>query len=134
VDNFFGRAIVPPHLKIVRFKLCHELNGEQSASEQAGSARDAPDSLAVVELVLDQTTISSPLIDNLNASLYLRALLTDLFLIDEILKARNQENPASAAGSSHWKKLVPRAGRGQPCDLEKPAVCYLLGGQGQLNA
>ena len=50
--------------------------------------RDARDSLAGVELVLAQPSISSQLIDNLNASIHLRALLTDLFLIDEILKSR----------------------------------------------
>jgi len=49
-------------------------------------ARDAQDSLAAVELVLSQSRISSQLIDNLNASIHLRALLTDLFLMDEILK------------------------------------------------
>ncbi len=48
--------------------------------------RDALDSLASIHLVLAQTPISSQLIDNLNASIHLRALLTDLFLIDEILK------------------------------------------------
>ncbi len=48
--------------------------------------RDAKDSLAAIELVLAQRSISSQLIDNLNASIHLRALLTDLFLIDEILK------------------------------------------------
>lgn len=48
--------------------------------------RDARDSLASVQLVRAQATISSQLIDNLNASIHLRALLTDLFLIDEILK------------------------------------------------
>jgi hypothetical protein len=48
--------------------------------------RDARDSLAAIQLVLAQTTLSSQLIDNLNASIHLRALLTDLFLIDEILK------------------------------------------------
>lgn len=48
--------------------------------------RDARDSLAAVELVLSQGSISSQLIDNLNASIHLRALLTDLFLIDEIVK------------------------------------------------
>src|SRR5277367_5014817 len=46
-------------------------------------ARDAESSLAAVELVLAQPRISSQLIDNLNASIHLRALLTDLFLIDE---------------------------------------------------
>ena|ERR1700733_3849930 len=49
-------------------------------------ARDARDSLAAVQLVLAQPAISSQLIDNLNASIHLRALLTDLFLLDEVLK------------------------------------------------
>src|SRR5215472_15334537 len=48
--------------------------------------RDADDSLAALELVLAQPALSSQLIDNLNASIHLRALLTDLFLIDEIFK------------------------------------------------
>ena len=51
--------------------------------------RDAHDSLAAIELVLAQPSISSQLVDNLNASIHLRALLTDLFLIDEILKSKN---------------------------------------------
>jgi hypothetical protein len=50
--------------------------------------RDARDSLAAVRLVLAQPAISSQLVDNLNASIHLRALLTDLFLIDEILHPR----------------------------------------------
>ena len=48
--------------------------------------RDAASALAAVQLVLAQPSISSQLIDNLNASIHLRALLTDLFLIDEVLK------------------------------------------------
>jgi len=48
--------------------------------------RDAAAALAAMELVLAQPAISSQLIDNLNASVHLRALLTDLFLIDEITK------------------------------------------------
>jgi hypothetical protein len=54
--------------------------------------RDARDSMAALELVLVQPVISSQLVDNLNASIHLRALLTDLFLIGEIL--RTQENIA----------------------------------------
>ena len=50
--------------------------------------RDARDSLAAVELVLAQATISSQLIDNLNASIHLRALLTDLFLLSGVLTER----------------------------------------------
>jgi hypothetical protein len=49
--------------------------------------RDAGDARAAVGLVLAQPSISSQLIDNLNASIHLRALLTDLFLIDEIVRA-----------------------------------------------
>ena len=57
--------------------------------------RDARDSLAAIQLVLAQTTLSSQLIDNLNASIHLRALLTDLFLVDEILKPQQaQARPA----------------------------------------
>jgi hypothetical protein len=48
--------------------------------------RDALDASAGVQLVLAQPAIGSQLIDNLNASIHLRALLTDLFLIDEALK------------------------------------------------
>jgi hypothetical protein len=49
--------------------------------------RDARDSQAALQLVLAQPSISSQIVDNLNASIHLRALLTDLFLIDEVLKA-----------------------------------------------
>jgi hypothetical protein len=57
--------------------------------------RDAQDSIASIQMVLAQPTISSQLIDNLNASIHVRALLTDLFLIDEILKP--QESAAKPA-------------------------------------
>ncbi len=50
--------------------------------------RDAHSALAAVRLVLAQPSIGSQLIDNLNASIHVRALLTDLFLIDEIVKTR----------------------------------------------
>jgi len=53
--------------------------------------RDASDSIAVIQLVLAQATLSSQLIDNMNASIHLRALLTDLFLVDEILKSAPHE-------------------------------------------
>lgn len=48
--------------------------------------RDAQDAQAAIQIVLAQPAISSQLIDNLNASIHLRSLLTDLFLVDEILK------------------------------------------------
>jgi len=49
--------------------------------------RDAASALAAVRLVLAQPSIHSQIIDNLNANIHVRALLTDLFLIDETLKA-----------------------------------------------
>jgi hypothetical protein len=48
--------------------------------------RDALDASAGIQLVLAQPAIGSQLVDNLNASIHLRALLTDLFLVDEALK------------------------------------------------
>jgi len=51
--------------------------------------RDARDSLAAIGLVLAQPSISSQLIDNLNASIHLRALLTDLFLVSEIVRTQS---------------------------------------------
>lgn len=48
--------------------------------------RDANAALAAIELVRVQPSIGSQLIDNLNASIHVRALLTDLFLLDELLK------------------------------------------------
>jgi len=55
--------------------------------------RDTRDSLAAIELVLVQPSISSQLVDNLNASIHLRALLTDLFLMGEVLKQRLASGP-----------------------------------------
>jgi hypothetical protein len=60
--------------------------------------RDARDSLAAIELVLAQPAISSQLMDNLNASIHLRALLTDLFLVGEIV--RKQDKPAAQVVTS----------------------------------
>jgi hypothetical protein len=52
--------------------------------------RDAENALAAMELVLAQPAINSQLIDNLNASIHLRALLADLFLITEIQNAQQK--------------------------------------------
>jgi hypothetical protein len=63
--------------------------------------RDAADSLAAMELVLAQPSITSQLIDNLNASMHLRALLTDIFLLGEVLRTqRIAANQTAGAGAS----------------------------------
>lgn len=59
--------------------------------------RDAQSSLAAIDLVLAQPAISSQLVDNLNASIHLRALLADLFLITEILQLRQAQANEVAA-------------------------------------
>ena len=48
--------------------------------------QDATNTRAALGMVMAQSSISSQLIDNLNASIHFRALLTDLFLVDEALK------------------------------------------------
>jgi hypothetical protein len=53
--------------------------------------RDARDAQAALQMVLAQQSISSQLVDNLNASIHLRALLTDLFLIDEVLRTHRRQ-------------------------------------------
>ena len=60
-------------------------------------AGDAERARKVLGLVRAQPGISSQVIDNLNGSIHLRALLTDLFLIDEILRPRASEAIPAAA-------------------------------------
>ena len=47
---------------------------------------DAKAAQAAIKFVLSQHSIGSQIVDNLNASMHVRALLTDLFLLDEALK------------------------------------------------
>jgi len=59
-------------------------------------ASDADATRRALELVLAQPSISSQLIDNLNASIHFRALLTDLFLVDEIFNPRHVRKAEAA--------------------------------------
>lgn len=49
--------------------------------------QDSDRAAIAMRLVLARPRISSALIDNLNASIHIRTLLTDLFLVDEALKS-----------------------------------------------
>jgi hypothetical protein len=49
-------------------------------------AEDVRKASAAINFVLAQPRMSSELIDNLNASIHLRAVLTDFFLYSEVLK------------------------------------------------
>jgi hypothetical protein len=88
---------------------CSTAFGDESPIFLAVLDRDAQDSFAAIELVLAQPAISSQLIDNLNASMHLRALLTDVFLLGEVLRTE-----PSAAKSA--------AGGVQPTEQEKAAA------------
>lgn len=48
--------------------------------------QDAAKARGAIGLVLSRPSISSMLVDNLNASIHLRALLTDCFLIEQALR------------------------------------------------
>jgi hypothetical protein len=48
--------------------------------------QDAVKARGAIGLVLSRPAISSLLVDNLNASIHLRALLTDCFLVEQALK------------------------------------------------
>jgi hypothetical protein len=54
----------------------------------AGVERDVLVARGAIAVVLSRSAIGSLLVDNLNASVHLRAVLTDLFLIDQALRAQ----------------------------------------------
>ena len=83
VRNFLTRAV---NALSGLAESCAEAMGEDRPAFLAVLERDARDSLAALELVLGQREISSQLIDNLNASVHLRALLTDVFLAHDANK------------------------------------------------
>ena len=62
-----------------------ELSGEAAQKFLEVMRQDAARASAAIRLVLAKPAISSQLIDNLNASVHLRTLLTDIFLLDETL-------------------------------------------------
>ena len=51
---------------------------------------DATFTQSALRLALAQPGISSQLVDNINASIHVRALLTDVFVIDELLRGTSQ--------------------------------------------
>lgn len=93
VREFLNRAVDA----LAGLAECFRTAVEEEGLEPAGKYRaflevlnrDARDSLAAIDLVLAQQVISSQLVDNLNASIHLRALLTDMFLVGEILRSQH---------------------------------------------
>jgi hypothetical protein len=92
-------------MRSLRQSFAEEMEQEQLTPAEKYQAffavpkRDAESASAAVELVLAQPCIGSQLIDNLNASIHLRALLADLFLVAELLDARPTHAKAAAIDS-----------------------------------
>ena len=86
-----------PPIRSVLADLSSSLDGLSNSIidiEQGSVVREFADTLdadavharRAVELVISRQGISSQIIDNLNATIHLRSVLTDLFLIDEAMK------------------------------------------------
>lgn len=72
---------------------------DSSDSFEAVIANDCLNAGAALEFILLQNKVGSEMVDNLNASIHLRAVLTDLFLYSEVLKPTTPEELAeSSAG------------------------------------
>jgi hypothetical protein len=70
-------------------KCAGRLDGQPPAPYEAFTRvieHDVRNAQAAVQLVLAQPSIGSQLVDNLNASIHLRAVLTDLFLLDDVFR------------------------------------------------
>lgn len=61
-------------------------------------AEDCRKAGAAMEFILKQKRIGSEIVDNLNASIHLRAVLTDLFLYSEAFRPLGAEGAAAAKG------------------------------------
>jgi hypothetical protein len=72
--------------------ITHAAASEAMRPFLAIARNDAAHARAAVTFALAAPNVSSQLVDNLNASVHLRTLLTDLFLIDEALKARRRQS------------------------------------------
>jgi hypothetical protein len=62
-------------------------------------ANDCSNAGAALSFILAQDKIGSEMVDNLNASIHLRAVLTDLFLYSEVLKPLDDGSEESAPAS-----------------------------------
>ena len=90
------RAFLPVHIAILTVSDTRDEETDTSGDLLAGrvtgaghvlvTLQDGRKALAATRLTLSARSISSQLVDNLNGSIHLRALLTDVFIVDEFLK------------------------------------------------
>ena len=93
-DQLEKLAQALPNLADVFLKVGEENEGdgkEQYKGFIEVLRRDAEAGHAAVSLVLAQENITSQMVDNLNGMIHLRALLTDVFLIDEMLRPEAEQ-------------------------------------------
>jgi len=84
IRDYLGRA--DAGLAIIAAMASPNGEGDDQAAFVEMVRQDAARARTVMRSVLGQRAIGSQMIDNLNASIHLRTLLTDLFLLDEALK------------------------------------------------
>lgn len=82
-------------------KAAEALTGSTKDFEQVIFA-DLKKAIAAVDFVLAQPKIGSEVVDNLNASIHLRTVLTDFFLYSEAFRPVGSEPEASAPA---WDKV-----------------------------
>jgi len=84
IRDYLGRA--EAGLALIAAMAPPNGGGDDQAAFVEMVRQDATRARTAMRFVLGQPTIGSQMIDNLNASIHLRTLLTDLFLLDEALK------------------------------------------------
>ena len=84
IRNYLGRA--EAGLAIIAAMAPPNGGGGDQAAFVEMVRQDAARARTAMRFVLGQRAIGSQIVDNLNASIHLRTLLTDLFLLDEALK------------------------------------------------
>lgn len=72
---------------------------ESNDSFEKVIANDCFNAGAALEFILRQDKVGSEMVDNLNASIHLRAVLTDLFLFSEVIRPTTAEELAESSAS-----------------------------------
>jgi hypothetical protein len=84
IRDYLGRA--EAGLTLIAAMAPPNGGGDEEAAFVDMVRHDAARARVAMRFVMAQRAIGSQMIDNLNASIHLRTLLTDLFLLDEALK------------------------------------------------
>lgn len=84
------------------------LTGSDHEYEQV-IVEDIRKASAALKFVIDQPKMSSELIDNLNASIHLRAVLTDCFLYSEVFRPSAGETADQTGGDTKGKGMWTEA-------------------------